>query len=246
MRITFVGTSHGVPSAERYCTCIIIHSGKSFYFIDAGAPVADVIQRQGLDMRNFKGIFTTHVHGDHTAGLFQVADLLNWYYRDCSADFFVTDPEQAEAIEKLIYISNNKTGVDKERVRFKTATDGVVYEDENIKVEYIPNRHISSSPSYSILVSEGEKRVLFAGDLSGHLAANDVPVETLESGVDAFVCELAHFTLDELSPYLDGAKTDKLFFTHVYPIEKYGEIEKIKGKYPFEVLTPRDNDSYEI
>lgn len=246
MKITFVGTSHGVPSAERYCTCIIIHSGKSFYFIDAGAPVADVIQRMGLDMHNFKGIFTTHVHGDHTAGLFQVADLLNWHYRDCSADFYVTDPEQAEAIEKLIYISNNKTHVDEARVRFKTATAGVVYEDENIKVEYILNKHITSSPSYSILVSEGEKRVLFAGDMSGHLAANDVPVGVLESGVDAFVCELAHFTLDELSPYIDGARIQKLFFTHVYPTDKYAEIETVKGKYPFEILTPNDNDSYEI
>ena len=246
MRITFVGTSHGVPSSERYCTCILIESGDSFYFIDAGAPIADVIQRRGLNMHNFKAVFTTHVHGDHTAGLFQVADLVNWYYRDCSADFFVTDTEQSEAIEKLIYISNNKTGVDKARVRFKTAVEGVVYEDENISVEYIRNKHITSSPSYSLLVREGEKKVLFSGDFSGHLAEKDVPVSVLEGGVDAFVCELAHFSLDELAPFIEKAKTDKLFFIHVYPTSKYDEIEKAKGIYAFEVITPKDNDTYNV
>lgn len=246
MKITFIGTSHGVPSAERFCTCMLLESGDSFYFIDAGAPIADIIQRRGLDMHAFKGVFTTHVHGDHTAGLFQIADLMTWYYRDCEADFFVTDPEQAEAIEKLIYISNNKTGVDKARVRFRTAAEGIAYEDENIKVEYIPNKHITSSPSYSIQVTEGEKKVLFSGDLSGNLAANDLPVDVLESGVDAFVCELAHFTLDSLAPYLATAKTGKLFFTHVYPMSKYEDVEAIKGKYPFEILTPCDGDAYEI
>lgn len=246
MKITFIGTSHGVPSSERYCTCILLESGGAFYFIDAGAPIADIIQRRGLDMHSFRGVFTTHVHGDHTAGLFQVADLMNWYFRDCEADFFVTDTEQAEAIEKLIYISNNKTEVERSRVRFKTANEGLVYEDENIKVEYIPNKHITSSPSYSLLVSEGEKRILFSGDLSGHLSQNDVPVDVLLDGVDAFVCELAHFTLDELIPYIKDAKTKKLFFSHVYPIEKYCEIENIKGKYPFEIITPTDLSEYEI
>ena len=246
MRITFIGTSHGVPSAERYCTCMLIESGNSFYFVDAGAPIADVIQRRGLDMHGFKAVFTTHAHGDHTAGIFQVADLINWYYRDCSADFFVADAEQAEALEKLIYISNNKTGVDKARVRFSTVGEGVMYEDENIRVEYILNKHMTSSPSYSILVSEGEKRVLFSGDFSGHLCENDVPVEILKSGIDVFVCELAHFSLDELAPYLKKTNTKKLIFTHVYPPEKYNDVEGAKGKYPFEILTPCDGEGYPV
>ena len=246
MKITFVGTSHGVPSAERYCTCMLIESGDSFYFIDAGAPIADIIQRRGLEMHDFKAVFTTHVHGDHTAGLFQVADLLNWYYKDCRADFFITDKEQTEAIEKLIYISNNKTYVDKARVRFSTVGEGKVYEDTNIRVEYILNKHIKSSPSYSVLVTEGDKRVLFSGDMSSHLCEGDLPTGALKSGVDAFVCELAHFSLDELLPYIEDASIEKLFFIHVYPTSKYAEIEKIKGKYPFEILTPSDGDQYEI
>lgn len=246
MKITFIGTSHGVPSAERHCSCILLESGGAFYFIDAGAPIADVIQRRGLDMQAFKAIFTTHAHGDHCSGLFQIADLMNWYYKSASADFFVTDREQSDAIEALINISCNRMGVDKARIRFNTVNSGEVYRDENISVSYVQNMHMTSSPSYSILVQEGEKKYLFSGDLSGGLRERDLPHDLLSCGVDAFISELAHFSFDDLAPYIEKANIGGLFITHVYPTDKYDEIEKIKGKYSFPIFTPSDGDAYEI
>ena len=70
MKITFVGTSHGVPAAYRFCSCYMIESSGSIYMVDAGAP----------------------------------------------------------------------------------ATGGV-YEDENIRAEYIPTKHMPNS--YAVLITEG-------------------------------------------------------------------------------------------
>ena len=246
MKITFIGTSHGVPAADRFCSCILIETGGSFYFIDAGAPIADVVHRRNLDFNNFKGVFTTHSHGDHTSGIFQVADLINWYYKSAEVDFFLTKREQAETVERLIEVSSDNTRVDRSRIRFKIAAEGEVYDDGRIKVEYIRNCHMIESPSYSILVTAEGKRVLFSGDFSNNLRGCDVPKGVLSCGVDAFVCELAHFSLAELAPYIEGANMKRLFFTHVYPLSKYGDIEGWKGKYPFEIVTPRDGDEYEI
>ena len=246
MKITFVGTSHGVPSKSRYCTCILLEVSGSFYFIDAGAPIADVIQRRGLDFNKFKAVFTTHAHGDHTAGIFQAADLLNWYYKSGSADFFLTDPEQIRLYEGLIYLSNNNREIDSDRVRLRLAEEGVVFDDGILRVEYIRNQHMTSSPSYSILVCAEGKRILFSGDMSNHLAASDLPSAYLYEGVDVFICELAHFSLDELAPYLEKAKTDKLFLSHIYPDSKFEQIIDLKGKYPFEIIAPNDADEYEI
>lgn len=246
MKITFIGTSHGVPAKDRYCSCILLEVGGSFYFVDAGAPLADVIQRRGLDFNNFKAVFTTHAHGDHTAGIFQAADLLNWYYKGGSADFFLTDPEQIKHYEGLIYLSNNSREIDSDRVRFRIAQEGVVFDDGMLRVEYIRNKHMTSSPSYSILVYADGKRVLFSGDMSNHLAARDLPEAYLYEGVDAFVCELAHFSLDDLAPYIEKARTDKLFLTHVYPDSKFEQIIGLEGKYPFEIVAPNDSDEFEI
>ena len=246
MKITFVGTSHGVPGENRFCSAYMIESGSSFYFVDAGAPLVNSVLAHGLDMKNFKGIFTTHIHGDHTCGIPQIADLVNWYYKETSADFFLTDSRLADALQKLVCAFVNSDELDNARIRFHIAQRGVVFEDENIKVEYFSNKHTVGTPSYSILITEGDRRVLFSGDLSQGLKEMDIPTVLFDERVDAFICEMAHFGLEDIKPYLDVARTKKLFFTHVYPLSKYDDIETIKGKYPFEIVTPEDGFEVEI
>ena len=73
---------------------------------------------------------------------------------------------------------------------------------------------------------------------------NDMP-EVIKEDIDGFVCELAHFTMDELRPHLDTCGAKRVFFIHAKPA-RYADIEGIKGTYPFEVLTPDDEDSFEI
>ena len=247
MKITFWGTSHGVPAHDRYCSCILLESGDSFYFIDAGAPAIDLIHRNHLDINKFRALFTTHAHSDHTFGIPALAELMNWYYKSSSADFYMTEQPLADAIMALMYASDTRHPVDTERLRFKIASTGAVYEDENIKVEYFQTGHMSNAhPSYSILVSEGEKKVLFSGDLSICLSRKDIPSVVFEDGVDAMVCEMAHFSLKDLTPYLERLKVKELYFNHIYPIEKYDQIEAVKNNYSFAIYTPKDNDSYEI
>ena len=241
MKITFVGTSHGIPQATRYCSCIMLESGGSIYFIDAGTSIFDALVRSGKQMKDVRAVFTTHTHDDHTVGLLHFASLMNWHFKDCSADFFMTEQNHIFSTKQWI-LTTGYCDVDESRLRFKLARDGVVYQDENIKVEYIRTRH--SAHSYSILVTEGEKRVLFSGDLSMHLSANDLsPV--IKENIDGFVCEMAHFGFDELGPYLDECGAKKVFFVHALE-SRYADIEQRKGKYPFEIFTPDDGDKFEI
>ncbi len=241
MKITFVGTSRAVPTKERYCSCIMLEVGKSIYYIDAGAPVIDTLLRAEKNINDFRAMFTTHAHSDHTYGLLPLSELMHWYYTDSSADFYLTDAAQMDAVTRLSIASG--TPRDEKRVRFHLAHEGCVYEDGNIKVEYIPTMHTSCS--YAILVTEKDKRVLFGGDLSANLAKNDIPRITEES-IDAFVCEMAHFGAQQIKPYLDRCHAAKVFFTHVWPLSKYGDIQAMKEQYSFEILTPDDGDSFEI
>ena len=242
MKITFVGTSHGVPAAERFCSCYMIESGENIYFVDAGAPLADSILRNGREVNDFKALFTTHVHTDHTVGSMGLVSLMNWYYKQSSGDFFFTDEAQIKATEAWLAAAADPLVTDG-RLKLRVATAGEIYEDENIKVEYIPNQHMKNS--YSVLVTEGEKRVLFGGDLSHGLKKDDFPKLTEES-LDLFVCEMAHFDANDVTPYLEKCGVKILAFTHVFPLEKYDRIAEMKGKYPFEILTPNDGDVVEL
>ncbi len=242
MKMTFVGTSHGVPAPNRFCSCIMLESNGSMYFIDAGAPIAEMIIRMHRDVHDFRALFTTHTHTDHTCGMIHLAVLMNWYYTDAAGDFYVTDKAHIDSIKQFIY-SSGITDIDEKRIRFQWAKEGVVYEDENIKVEYICNSHMKNS--YSILVTEGESRVLFGGDFSAKLAARDVPA-IIQEDIDAFVCEMAHFNAEHIKPYLDMCKAKKVFFTHVWPLDNYNDIEGFKDRYPFEIVAPNDGDAFEI
>lgn len=243
MKIAFLGTGHGIATPERSCSAALIEAGDAIYYIDAGAPIYERTEALGFDATKVRAVFTTHAHGDHISGIFQFADLLNWArkFSETKCRFFLTEEKIVDASKNLVSMITKP--IDESRLTFELATEGEVYKDENIRVSYIPTRHIAvlNRPSYSILIECGEKRILFSGDMSQHLAEDDFPTAAYEKA-DLFVCELAHFSLDELSPYLEKVGAKCVAFTHVSPLEKYGEVEKIKGKYPFEVLTPSDMD----
>lgn len=241
MKITFVGTSHGVPEKNRFCTCIMIESGGAIYFVDAGAPMVDFLVSNGRNINDLRAVFTTHVHSDHTVGLVHLVNLMNWYYKKASAEIFITEQEHIDATVRWTYTAGDGQ-IDGSRIKFRVPEAGVVYKDENITVEYIPTAHMKNS--YAILVTEGEKRVLFGGDLSHGLKKRDVP-SVIKEDIEGFVCELAHFTVDELRPYLEDCRAKKLFFIHAKP-SRYADIDGIGDGYGFEVLTPSDGDEFYI
>lgn len=242
MKITFAGTSHGVPSAERFCSCYIIESGDKVYLIDAGAPAAEMIMRYGREVNDFRAFFATHCHGDHTNGMLSLASLMTWFYKESRGDFFLTEQDQIDAT-KIWFKSTGISDFAPERISYHVAKTGKVFVDENIKVEYIPTKHIANS--YAILVTEGNKRVLFGGDFSWMLRENDVP-EVIKEELDLFICEMAHFTTKEIAPYFETCKAKKVAISHIGLICPMEEIEGLKGKYPFEVLIPNDGDFVEI
>ena len=238
MKITFLGTSHGVPSGDRFCTAMMIESGSSVYLIDAGAPVADLLLRYGKSISDLRAVFTTHAHTDHINGIFPLVNLMNWYFTDSQADFYITEQPVIDAWKNLNLALGS--ALSEERIRFHKVEDLNVYEDENIKIQYFPTQHMFPRPSYAILVTEGDKRVLFSGDFSNRLSRQDVPAILSEEPLDAFVCELAHFSLAELTPYLEACKAKSVYFTHVFPYSRFDEIKAVQNDFDYPITIVDD------
>lgn len=243
MNITFLGTSHGVPSAERYCSCTMIEVGGATYFIDCGAPLIDLLIRRGTDLNSIRAIFTTHMHGDHVNGLTAFADLCNWYYKTTSFDVYLTDergltlfPDMIEAVEC--------SKLDTERIRFKLMTSDFIYEDENIRVTPIPTKHLAhvGRPSYAYLVEAEGKRVIFTGDMSQKLGLADFPAYPLENSVNLVISEMAHFDVCDVEPYLERCKAKQVLFNHVYTLDKLDRINALDGKFGYRIHTVDDGD----
>lgn len=247
MKITFLGTSHGVPAADRYCSCTLIQTGGASYLIDAGAPAIDLLLRNHVDPNSIRALFTTHLHGDHVNGVLALTDLFTWHYKKTDMDVYLTDARGIAAFRELLGALHCDSLCD-DRVRFKLMTPDTVYEDAHIRVTPFPTQHMHAvgKPAYSYLVEADGKKALFSGDLSQHLAKDDFPACALENEIDLLVCEMAHFGPEHAEPYLARCKARDVRFTHVYPLDKLEKIRALDGRYGYPICAVNDGDVIEL
>ena len=252
MKITFLGTSAGIPDPDRHCSSTMIEVGERVYIVDAGAPMVDCLRTQGLLMERenaerIAAVFATHSHSDHTVGMLHLLDACTWYFRTASFDVILPEKELGEKFAGCIEIME-KLPFPSDRLHLKEASAGVVYDDGVLRATYIPTRHCEPHPSYSILIEAEGKKVLFSGDLSQRLNKTDVPALLSDAELDLFVCELAHFTPEELSPYLDTCRARAVYFNHVNPLDKIERVRAIAAEkgYTFSVHKAVDGGTVEL
>ncbi|RJX83358.1 ribonuclease Z [Pseudomonas sp. LS-2] len=71
MDLLFLGTSAGVPTRIRNVsgTAVVESTGKNWCLVDCGEATQHRLLRTSLSLHSLRGIFITHVHGDHCFGL---------------------------------------------------------------------------------------------------------------------------------------------------------------------------------
>jgi ribonuclease Z len=69
--LLFLGTSAGVPTRVRNVsgTAVVESTGKNWCLVDCGEATQHRLLRTSLSLHSLRGIFITHVHGDHCFGL---------------------------------------------------------------------------------------------------------------------------------------------------------------------------------
>lgn len=248
MKLTFLGTSHGVPSEIRYTSCYMLEVGEKIYIFDGGAPVADLLIRKGKKLTDVRGFFNTHFHGDHVFGALQMLSLLNWYHRnDASIDIMMPDEKSKNTLTDVICAADGMP-LDDEKMRVKAFESGVIFDDGVVKVTAIPTMHLEDKEkkSYAFYIEAEDKNVLYTGDMSCGTEYDDFPKIAFDRHIDVIISECAHFPVEKLAGWMDKVNTDIFAVSHIYPVDKIEEIEKIADNYKFELLIAEDEDEIEF
>jgi ribonuclease Z len=71
LKLTFLGTSSGVPTIRRNVTALAVQTGqgRDWWLVDCGEATQHRLQRTPLSVHDLVGICITHIHGDHSYGL---------------------------------------------------------------------------------------------------------------------------------------------------------------------------------
>ena len=71
MRITFLGTSAGVPTRARNVSCVALRPPQraEVWLFDCGEGTQHQLLRSDLNISQVSRVFITHMHGDHVYGL---------------------------------------------------------------------------------------------------------------------------------------------------------------------------------
>lgn len=210
MKLHFIGTSHGTPEADRRCSCCMLEMNGCYYILDMGTQVIEDLRRRSITIENVRLAICSHPHGDHTVGILSFADLINWAFK--SADPLILLPnERLVSLAKQWISATQCDEPVREGLRIESFTDGVVFEDENLRLTAIRTKHCKDS--FAFLVEAEGKKLLYTGDLCRPTV--DFPQIAFETALDLIVCELAHFSPNDSIPIFDKTKAKRIIHTHI-------------------------------
>ncbi len=242
MKLTFWGTSHGLPEKGRYCSCTMLEVGDNLYFIDAGAPLADIMVNHDLCYEKVKSIFITHAHLDHSSGLPVFISMQKWFHKTCDTGYYLPDEVLYNGLLPFFTERPEESNTKMQPHIYK---EGLFYDDGVIQVEAIPTKHMSNINrlTYAFKITAGDKKILFTGDLSDKF--EDFPKVAAEEEFDAIVCELTHFSIESAIPVLNGAKGKKMIFNHVRD-DKVALMNESRNQLNFDYTIVNDCDVIEL
>ncbi|MCA1818380.1 MAG: ribonuclease Z [Acidobacteria bacterium] len=169
MRVTFLGTSAGVPTRARNVSAVALRLPQraEVWLFDCGEATQHQIQRTDVRLSQIARVFVSHLHGDHVFGLMGL--LASTGLAGAAQAIELYGPKGLEDFVRSV-ARDTRTTVN-EQLRIHTVEPGAIYEDDEYTVTCQQLRHRLTAFGYRVT----EK------DRAGHLD----PVRAAALGVPA-------------------------------------------------------------
>jgi len=219
---TILGSSSGVPQANRNSSGYVLKVNGSLTIIDCGGGTTSSLLRRGFNPLDIENIFITHTHPDHVCELPLLIQLM--YVTGFDKNLSVYVPE--EFVEPLkiylrsVYLLEEKFPFEFELIGYR---DGFKYEDDNFKLEAIANTHLNhyrewiekySMPnrmqSHSFKLQIDDTRIFHSGDLGSF---DDIKDHL--DGNKYVITELTHVNPDVFLEFIPSIKVEEFVVIHL-------------------------------
>ncbi len=221
-KITLLGTCSGTePMPNTHHCSLLFDINGSLYWFDCGEGAVHSAFVSGGDIMRTRAVFVSHMHFDHIGSLshllFTVQKMYSKHkmrlaYGD-SIDFYLPDTTLFAAIKEIA--GSSRLRPFKFGMNAKTVNDGLVYEDENIRVTAHHNTHLKESGengwhSYSYLIETCQKRIVFSGDVGAPSELDTL----IGVGCDILIMETGHHKVADVLSFAEKRNIGTLYFNH--------------------------------
>jgi ribonuclease Z len=174
LSVLLLGTGNPRPNAERAGAATAVIAGDKWFLVDAGRGATLRIAAAPLKYENMRGIFITHLHSDHTAGLPDVF-ITSWQFGRKTTPLPLYGPAGIDKLSSaMLQFFAYDIHIRRDLVEHHPAAgatidthvvhEGVVYDDGDVKVTAFKEEHAPVEPAFGYRFDSGGHSIAITGD----------------------------------------------------------------------------------
>ena len=232
-----LGSSSGLPQAERASAGYLLKAGQKLSLIDCGGGVTSSFLKRGFDPLEVRRVFISHTHPDHCCELPLFIQLLYLSDREEALDIFVPF-EFAEPFRSYM----NATYMIAEKLPFEIRLTG--YDDgfnfkEDITVTAVANNHLKGYADlieklalpnrmqcHGFSIGIGDRTIFYSADV-----ADLDDVRDHLDGHSVVIIESTHIDMEEFFEYAQEILVEQYIISHLGTEEEVRHIKILGRKY---------------
>ena len=230
---TILGTSSGVPQADRVCSGYVLDCGGQLTLFDCGGGVTSAFLRAGFDFRLVDRIIISHTHSDHVCELSLFLQGMYLARRDRPVKLYL--PSEFLALFRsyltAVYLFPERFSFPLEMIGYA----GSLEIDDSARITAFANSHLqkyrpyvdcaggqNKMQSHSFMIKTGAAQLLYSADIGSF---DDLAPHL--DGMDYVVTELSHVDRQEFFNRIGGYKVGRFIITHIDGAAEKEEIERL-------------------